>query len=123
MQYCFIPSIGTPVLSSNSLSLPVCPGDEMIVTCTVNQTDTLRWEIDFLTIPDINRIGYFHNDPVGQRLQAFSEDIVVNFNLTSKSTMTTIASPDLSGARVSCFDGLTSEAQVDSLVVEVVQGI
>ena len=94
----------------------------MIVTCTVNQTNTLLWEIDFLTIPDINRVGYFQNDLVGQRLQASSEDIVINFNLTSKSpltsTMTTIASPDLSGARVSCLDGLSSEARVNSLVVQ-----
>ena len=103
-----------------------CLGSEVIFTCTVNQTDTIQWEIDFLTIPDINRVGYFQNDPVGQRLQAFSEDIVINFNLTSKSpltsTMTTIASPDLYGAKVSCLDGLSSEAQVDSHVIDAVLG-
>ena len=98
----------------------------MVFTCVVNTTD-LSWDIDFLSSPDINRVGYLPRDQVGTLLHAKSNGTVYNFNLTSKSpltsTMTTIASTDLSGATVLCQDGLAGSAHMDTLVVEIVPGM
>ena len=97
----------------------------MVFTCVVNTT-VLSWDIDFLSSHDINRVAYFPDDPIGRIQHATSQGAVYNFTLTSKSpltsTMTTIASIDLSGAIVSCRDGFASSANMDTLVVEIVQG-
>ena len=83
----------------------------------------------FCPYPDIERMAYFPDDPIGSILHATSLATLYTFNLTSKSpfisTMTTIASTDFYGATVSCGDGLTDSAHghLDTLVVEIVQGI
>ena len=98
----------------------------MVFTCVVNTTD-LSWDIDFLSSCDIDRVAYSSSDPVGFLLRATSHGTMYIFNLTSKSpltsTMTTIASTDLSGTIVSCRDGFASSANMDTLVVEIIQGI
>ena len=100
----------------------------MVFTCVVNTTTDLSWDIDFLSSRDIDRVAYSSSDPIGTILHATSQGTVYNFTLTSNSpltsTMTTIASTDLSGAIVSCRDGFAaSSANMDTLVVEIVPGI
>ena len=101
----------------------------MVFTCVVN-TNELSWDIDFLSSPDIDRVAYFASvDPIGhpQRASSRPQGTAYMFNLTSKSpltsTMTTNASTDLSGATISCRDGLTGSFHIDTLVVELVPGI
>ena len=102
----------------------------MAFTCVVN-TSLLSWDIDFLSSSDIDRVAYFSSDQVGLLLSVSSRsqfETRYQFNLTSKSpltsTMTTIASADLSGATLSCRDGIaTDQVHVDTLIVEIVPGI
>ena len=89
-------------------------------------TTVLSWDIDFLSGHDINRVSFFASDSIGRRFSpSTSQGTVYTFNLTSKSpltsTMTTIASTDLSGATVSCQDGHGS-AHRETLVVEIMPG-
>ena len=103
-----------------------CPGTEVVFTCVVNTT-TLSWDIDFLSSSDIERVAYISSDPVGQLLSASSRETWYHFNLTSKSpltsTMTTIASTELSGATLSCRDGIAIDSfHRDTLTVEIVPG-
>lgn len=107
-----------------------CPGTEVVFTCVVNTT-LLSWDIDFLNSPDIDRVAYLSSDPVGLLLSASSHgqfETWYHFNLTSKSpftsTMTTVASADLSGATLLCQDGIaTDPVHMDTLIVEIVPGI
>ena len=105
-----------------------CPGTEVVFTCVVNTT-TLSWDIDFLSSSDIDRVAYISSDPVGQSLSVSSRETLsqYHFNLTSKSpltsTMTTIASTELSGATLSCRDGIATDSfHRDTLTVEIVPG-
>ena len=103
-----------------------CPGTEVVFTCVVNTT-TLSWDIDCLSSSDIERVAYISSDPVGQLLSASSRETWYHFNLTSKSpltsTMTTIASTELSGATLSCRDGIATDSfHRDTLTVEIVPG-
>ena len=106
-----------------------CPGAEVVFTCVVNTT-TLSWDIDFLRSSDIDRVAYFSSDPVGFSQRASSRgqiETLYHFNLTSKSpltsTMTTIASTELSGATLSCRDGIATDSiHMDTLTVEIVPG-
>ena len=107
-----------------------CPGSraEVIFTCVVNTT-VLSWDIDFLGHrDDIDRVHFDTNDFIGKQLNVLtSQGTVYTFNLTSKSplssTMTTNASTDISGATISCRDGHSSSAHVDTLGVEIMPGI
>ena len=104
-----------------------CPGTEVVFTCVVDSS-TLSWNIDFLRSSDIDRVAYFSSDPVGHILSVSSRGQLYQFNLTSKSpftsTMTTIASADLSGATLSCADGIaTDSVHMDTLVVEILPGM
>ena len=102
----------------------------MVFTCVVNTT-VLIWDIDFLgSRDDIDRVYFDTSDstgPGGQYYNIQSEGTVYIFNRTSKSpltgTMMTIASTDLSGATISCRDGHSSSAHVDTLVVGIMPGI
>ena len=90
---------------------------------------TLRWDIDFLSSSNIiQKVEYLPDDPIGTLLHATIHETVYNFNLTSRSpltsTMTTIKSTDLYGATVTCRSGFdTVSAPNAMLVVGVVQGI
>ena len=101
-----INNVGTPVLR-----LDGCSESELIFTCTVNETSTLHWDIDFLSSQKIDRVAYLPTDPIGRPLVAANggTGVVYHFNLTSKSpltsTMATSTPTDLSGATVSCSEG------------------
>ena len=96
---------------------------------TETSTVTLHWDIDFLRFsgqdPDINRVVYLPTDPIGHNLVATNRgtDVVYQFNLTSKSpltsTMSTSTPTDLSGATVSCSEGQQNlmSANMDRLVL------
>ena len=105
-----------------------CPGDEVVFTCVVNTT-VLSWDIEFFGSRDnIDRVHFDINDFIGRQFNVrTSQGPVYIFNLTSKSpltsTMTTISSTDISGATISCRDGHSSTAHVDTLVVEIMPGI
>ena len=98
--------IGTP-----TLRLDVCFESEVSFICTVNETSTLGWDIDFLSHQDIDRVVYLPTDPIGHNLVATNggTGVVYHFNLTSKSpltsTMSTSVPADLFGATVSCSEG------------------
>ena len=100
----------------------------MIFTCVVNTTG-LSWDIDFLgSHDDINRVYFDTNNFIGRQLNVLTDQgTEYIFNLTSKSpltsTMMTNASTDISGATISCRDGHSSSAHVDTLVVEIMPGI
>ena len=105
-----------------------CPGTEVVFTCVVNTT-VLSWDIYFLNGDNFNRVSFYSSDSIGRYRQLSShtsQGTVYTFNLTSKSpltsTMTTIASTDLSGAMISCRDGITGSFHMDTLVVEIVPG-
>ena len=105
-----------------------CPGTEVVFTCVVNTT-VLSWDIYFLSGDNINRVEFSPSDSVGRHRQLSPhtrQGTVYTFNLTSKSpltsTMTTIASTDLSGATISCQDGVSGSFHMDTLVVEIVSG-
>ena len=110
--------IGIPILR-----LDVCSESEVRFTCTVNESTTLYWGIDFLSDENVDRVTYFLSDPTGQDQSATNEGtgVVYNFNLTSKSpltsTMTTDTPTDLSGARVSCSNGVENSADVATLAL------
>ena len=118
-------TVGTATLSAGRTYS--CPGTKVIFTCVVNTT-VLSWDITFLSShDDINRVSFFISDSIGRQFSPrTSQGMVYTFNLTSKSpftsTMTTIASTDLPGATISCRDGFTSSAHVDTLVVETMPG-
>ena len=119
-------TVGTTTLSADRAYS--CPGAEVKFTCVVNTT-VLSWDIDFLgSRDDINRVLFDTSDFTGRQLNIHTtQGTVYTFNRTSKSpltcTMTTIASTDLSGATISCQDGHSSSAHVDTLVVEIMPGI
>ena len=122
-------TIGITTLRANRTMAYNCdsPGTKIVFTCVVTTTD-LSWDIDFLNSPDIERILYVSDDPIGLLQSDTSHGLETryNFNLTSKSpltsTMTTIASTDLSGVTISCRDGFTSSAHIDTLVIEITPG-
>ena len=121
-------AIGIATLRSQAGTAYSCPETEMVFTCVVN-TNELSWDIDFLSSPDIDRVAYFASvDPIGhpQRASSRPQGTAYMFNLTSKSPLTSImitnASTDLSGATISCQDGLTGSFHIDTLVVELVPG-
>ena len=99
----------------------------MIFTCVVNTT-VLSWDVDFLgSRDDINRAYFDTNDFIGRQLNVHTSQGTVYFYLTSKSPLTSTmiinASTDISGATISCRDGHSSSAHIDTLVVEVMPGI
>ena len=103
-----------------------CPGTEVVFTCVVNTT-VLSWDIYSLSGDNVNRVVFYPSDSIGRQLSSrTSQGTVYTFNLTSKSpltsTMTTIASTDLSGATISCRDGITGSFHIDTLVVEILPG-
>ena len=105
-----------------------CPGMEVVFTCVVNTT-VLSWDIYFLSGDNINRVEFSPSDSIGRHRQLSprtSQGTVYTFNLASKSPltsiMTTIASTDLSGATISCQDGISGSFHIDTLVVEILPG-
>ena len=115
--------IGTATLSVDRAYS--CPRTKIVFTCAVNTT-VLSWGIDFLIGDGINRVSFFTSDRIGTQISPqTSQGAVYTFNLASKSplrsTMTTIASAELSGATVSCQDGYGS-ANTETMVVEIMAG-
>jgi hypothetical protein len=110
--------VGTPVLR-----LDVCSESEISLTCTVNETSTLHWKIDFSSGQILDRLVYLPTDPIGHQLVATNRGTGVeyHFNLTSKSpltsTMSTSTPSDLSGATVSCSNGVDNFADKATLVL------
>ena len=109
-------SIGIPFLR-----LDVCSESEVTFTCSVNKSEKLCQDIDFLSGRRIERVAYLQSDSIGQ-VQTPTHDhegtrVAYHFNLTSKSpltsTMTTSMPTDLSGAAVSCSNRLLSSADED----------
>ena len=110
--------IGTPILR-----LDVCSESEATLTCTVTESTTLLWDIDFLSGDGIDRVLYESTDQIGTEDHGINRGtgVAYIFNLTSQSplasTMTTNTSTDLSGATVSCSNGLQTSADVAILVL------
>ena len=83
----------------------------------------LHWEIDFLSNWDIDRVAYLPTDPIGQHLVATNRGtgVAYHYNLTSKSpltsTLSTSAPTDLSGAIVSCSNGIQNSADTATLAL------
>ena len=128
MQSCIatIMIVGSATIRANRAYS--CPGTEVVFTCVVNTT-VLSWNIYFLSGDNINRLSFSLSDSIGRHGQLSpptSQRTVYTFSLTSKSlltsTMTTIASTDLSGATISCQDGISGSFHMDTLVVEIVPG-
>jgi hypothetical protein len=109
-----------------TLRLDVCSESEIRFTCTVNETSTLRWGIDFSSGQVLDRLVYLPADPIGHHLSATNRargtgHVIYHFNLTSKSpltsTMSTSTPTDLSGATVSCSNGAQSSANAATLAL------
>ena len=90
----------------------------------MTESTTLLWGIDFLSGDDINRVTYQSGtDPIGQEYatKRGTAGDIYHFNLTSKSplssTMTTNIPTDLSGATVSCSNGLQGSDNVAILAL------
>ena len=115
--------IGIPILR-----LDVCSVSEVSFTCTVTESSTVHWGIDFLSGENIDRLTYFLADPIGHDQYATNGGTGVgyHFNLISKSpltsTMTTDIPTDLSGATVSCYDGVPTSESADVAMLTL-QGI
>ena len=109
-------STGVPLLI-----LDVCSESEVTFICSVNESETLRWDIDFSSGHLIERVAFSQSDTIGQ-VQTPTHDhegtrVAYHFNFTSKSpltsTMTTSMPTDLSGATVSCSDRLQYSGDED----------
>ena len=110
------------VLTPGSIS--ACPGDEIVVTCSESESETiangnrLRWEITLRekTVPMIELTLSDHTND-NRRQEA---GVKFYSKLTSYSpliaTLWTTAHPALDGAIVTCTTSITMEA---SLVIEV----
>ena len=89
--------------------------------CTMTESVSLHWSIDFLRGENINRISFLPGDPAGHHQHAINSGTGVeyDFNLTSRSPLTsimTINTPtDLFGAIVSCSDAVEHPADVATL--------
>ena len=89
----------------------------------MTESTTLRWDVDFLSGDDINRVTFFLGDAIGREFSPMNRGtgVVYKFNLTSKSplssTMTISTPADLSGATVSCSSGVQSSADVAILAL------
>ena len=110
--------IGIPILR-----LDICSEFEATFTCTVTESMNLRWRIGFLSGVNIDRVQYSLGDQIGLGQYGTNQGtgVVYHFNLTSKSpltsTMTTSTPTDLSGATVSCSNGLQGSANVATLAL------
>ena len=106
------------------LRLDVCSESEAIFTCSVMESTTLEWDVDFLTGEDFNRVIFI----LIEEERAEPRDIhrlhdqnltgvVYRFMVISlspfMSTMTTNTSTDLSGARVSCSGRSSTPSSAD----------
>ena len=111
-----IHNVGIPILR-----VDVCSESEATFTCTVNESTSLHWSIDFLSGKDVDRVTYLPTDPTGLNQLVTNEgtqsSIEYHFNLTFKSpltsTMTVNTPTDLSGATVSCSSGVQLQASTD----------
>ena len=84
----------------------------------MNESTSLHWSIDFLSGKDIDRVTYLSTYPTGLVYLVANEgtqsSVEYHFNLTFKSpltsTMITDTPTDLSGATISCTEGVQSSA-------------
>ena len=113
-------------IGTSNLSLDACSESEVNFTCIVTESTTLQWDVTDFTIlsnDHINRVQFFSTDSIGRELYIFIQGTgaVYNFRLISTSpltsTMTTNMLTDLSGATVSCSNGLQSSADVATLAL------
>ena len=104
--------VGIPILR-----LDVCSESEATLSCAVNESTTLQWDIDFLDDDTINRVSFFLGDTIGRSISpARGTGVKYTFRLISlsplTSTVTTSKPTDLYGTTIKCSNGLQSSAHV-----------
>ena len=93
--------------------MDVCSKSRITLTCTLQVgKETLQWVISKSNVDIINdRIVYLSSDRVGLELQHTEDDLHIEFNLTSRSPLTSTLTANLSnlfGTIVSCLDEIDS---------------
>ena len=99
---------GTPILIMDA-----CSKSRITLTCTLQVgKETLQWVISKSKMDIIDdRIVYLSSDRIGLELEHTEDDLHIEFNLTSRSPLTstlTANSSNLFGTTVSCLDEIDS---------------
>ena len=110
------------------MRLDVCSESEAIFTCSVMES-SLEWDVDFLTGEDISRVILTHIEEERDIHRLHNQDstgVYYRFTVTSlspfMSTMTTNASTDLSGARISCSGRSNTPSSADRTTILMLPG-